>query len=181
MAEPPIRVVSEVSKKDIEKNRVKKELEHTLRNMAANLLRIIRGAGKSYDLPNNLVDCLDAYRAFEAAHGHFPDEHTVITALDPDEGNKKILGDDSTDLEWSLWEIAASEDAITMASLQIVASMLVHQRLQETRARNDLNQSIRAMDRYRAQMQALRAAKTKPAHGSKKKNRGGPDDEIIKL
>jgi hypothetical protein len=133
MADPPIHIVSEQSEADIEKNRTREALGFALRAMAANLLRIIRGAGKSYELPRDMAECVRLFQAYYDAHAMWPDSFTFQQALDFDTEDRDRLSKNMTESDWEEWHIARAEYDICRASLQLVASRLIHQPVQERR------------------------------------------------
>lgn len=86
MADPPFRIVSEQSEKDIERKRTRDEIGFRLRELAANVLRIVRGAGKSYNLLDEMTACVRSFQEFRDAHGHWPESHAIDEALRLEDG-----------------------------------------------------------------------------------------------
>jgi hypothetical protein len=54
-----MRVISSQSEAEICRRETGERLTYPLRQLTANLLRITRGAGKSYLLGNQLADCIE--------------------------------------------------------------------------------------------------------------------------
>jgi len=181
MADPPIRIVSEQSDADIEKNRTKEEVGIVLRAVAANLLRVIRGAGKPYDLSREMRGCLQAFKAYYDAHDQWPDSFRLQKEVDFDSGEYSRLRSDMTDREMEQWEIERAENEICRAALQIVASKLIDQPLQERRGNDDLYSAIRSLEESRAKRRARYAAEAKPVKPQKrnKKPPGGKPGGIV--
>jgi hypothetical protein len=62
-----IRIVSEQSEAEIERKPAEGELDWRLRELAANVLRIVRGAGKPYELLRQMQAVIDASVKFQKA------------------------------------------------------------------------------------------------------------------
>lgn len=60
-----MKFVAENSASDIEAHHARLRAEHAVQELAANLLRIVRGAGKPYDLVRNVSDLIHAVVAYE--------------------------------------------------------------------------------------------------------------------
>jgi len=65
-----MRVVSENSETDIARSRALIDVECALRELAANTLRVIRGAGEPDELGEQMIKVLDAMFAHRDAAGH---------------------------------------------------------------------------------------------------------------
>jgi hypothetical protein len=160
VADPPIRIVSEQTEKDIERNRTREEVGFVLREMAANLLRIIRGAGKGYHLMGEMIACVKAFQDFHDAHGHWPDSYSIQKALEFDEVPSPPL--DAPDSHWDEWNVTNAEMNVCKASLRIAAARLLEQKLQEDHGHNDLRAAIDGLERAREKRRARYAAELRP-------------------
>jgi hypothetical protein len=69
-----MRVIGCQSEAEICRRETRERLTYPLRQLTANLLRITRGAGKSYLLGNRLADCIQAFKDCIDAHGALPSE-----------------------------------------------------------------------------------------------------------
>jgi hypothetical protein len=56
-------------------------LNYRLRALAANLLRVVRGAGKPDQLEAQMIDLLDRYAAYRDVFGHGPPSNTISSAV----------------------------------------------------------------------------------------------------
>jgi hypothetical protein len=182
MAEPPIRLVSEQSEADIAKKRAEEEIGIELRALAANLLRVIRGAGKAYDLARDMSSCLKAFQVYYDTHNVWPDSYRLEKALDFDPDEYSRLKPDMDEAAMDQWQIKTADNEVCRAALQIVASKLIGQRTQEHQGHSDLYSAIRSLDESREKRRARYAAEARPTKPPKRKKKpgGGPDD-IIKL
>ena len=151
MADPPFRVVSDQSEKDIERKRTRDEIGFVLRQMAANLLRIVRGAGKGYDLLDEMIACVKAFQEFRSAHGHWPESHAIQSALEFDEPSPAL---DAPDSHWDEWGVKSAELDVCRASLRIAAARILGQKLQEDHGHNDLRSAVDALERAREKRRA---------------------------
>jgi hypothetical protein len=80
MSELPLRVVSEQSQESIDRQRALDEVGATLRAVATNMIRVIRGAGKSFDLMEEMIACVQAFQDFRNAYGAWPDDYSIQAA-----------------------------------------------------------------------------------------------------
>ena len=159
MADPPIRLVSEQSESDIAKKRAEEEIGIELRALAANMLRVIRGAGKAYDLARDMSTCLKAFQGYYDAHNVRPDSSRLQKALnfDPDEYSRFNPGMDEAGMEQ--WHIQTAENEVCRAALQVIASKLIGQRTQDHQGHNDLYSAIRSLDEAREKRRARYVAR----------------------
>ena len=58
-ADQPIKLVTSNNPADINRARALGSLSHSLRGLAANLMRVVRGAGKTYELAQQMVDVVE--------------------------------------------------------------------------------------------------------------------------
>lgn len=147
-----MRIVSENSDADLAKRQAELQLGFELREMAANLLRIVRGAGRPGDLRKQLLKCLQAYEAHGQASGYYPMPEVIARMLDADRPwPPPAGGHDHREDDWSPNLNQAGElyyvqqlykRKIGKAALQITASRLVVQRVQERRGESDMEAAI---------------------------------------
>jgi hypothetical protein len=64
-----VKLVSENSDAEIAENDALAAVEWALRDLAANILRVVRGAGKPYDLGRQAVEFANALVAYREAAG----------------------------------------------------------------------------------------------------------------
>lgn len=77
-----MRLVSNNSGGDLTRRKARRDLGIALRKLAANILRISRGAGKPYELGIEIAQCVDGYQSYHDAHGFYPPEHEIARMLD---------------------------------------------------------------------------------------------------
>jgi hypothetical protein len=64
-----MHTVSENSEADLARQRASDQVEWKIRELTANLLRITRGAGKPYEIMQQMVDLAETMRGYQAATG----------------------------------------------------------------------------------------------------------------
>ena len=79
-----LKLVTENTDPELERNRTREDLKWPLRELAANMLRMVRGAGKPSLMTKQLVECPDAMTAYKEAHGSLPPAKLIQHMLDPD-------------------------------------------------------------------------------------------------
>lgn len=151
-----MRVVSENSESDIARNEAAQDVEWRLRELAANLLRVIRGAGKPYDLPQDAASFVRAVVAYQEAAGHGvpSDELSAMLTDAVDQDIDRAQGDES--------DRAYAERKIMRGCLQIAASRLLGQRTQESAGDSELYDGARDLEAWREEQRRQWAAKVPP-------------------
>lgn len=184
---PLLRLAVENDQSDIDRERVRQGIEWPLSNLAANLLRVVRGAGKSHEIGEQCVAVLKAFQEYRDKVGHWPTSFEMEEALSI---RQKERPNETYD---EYWEWQHAQEDIMRGALQVAASRLVGQLTQEHRGRSDMMDGVRELDRIRderralaaeeekARRQALRAKSTKTKSRTKRKAspaRRKPDPDI---
>jgi hypothetical protein len=117
-------------------------VRRALRELTANLLRMIRGAGKPYLIVGQLDELTTALIAYSEKSGSMmPSDHDLKRALTPEEYDP-LFRATYGDLE------AERRDAIQQivrGSLQLVASQMLGQSTQEAAGRSEMHAGSRAL------------------------------------
>ncbi len=141
-----LKVVSSQTSTQIERNRAEGDLEFPFRNLAANILRIVRGAGRPEELVPQMVASLNAAEAYRALTGHHPRAKIYRRFLnlaefyfDPttwaDDKEKEAI----KHLAMSGYpERIEAERMIHRGALQVAASRLLSQHTQEVSGDHEL-------------------------------------------
>jgi hypothetical protein len=138
-----------------EQDIAEQELADALRDAAANVLRIIRGAGKPYWLIEQFGDVIRAASDFKEAAGHWPPSDMLARMLKLDDEVSEIyhrsksgqISQESID-RWkqdSTFERLYAERVIQRGVLQIIASKLLGQTVQASAGDSEMHQGIRDM------------------------------------
>lgn len=140
-----MRVVSENSAQDIAKRRADDELRWSLRELAANMMRVVRGTGKPHEIGSQIFGLTEAFQAYKNVAGTWPSSDLIGEALElayrfehlPDRADRDPF--------------YRAEHEVMRASLQVAASRLMRQSTQETRGRSDMHDAMRPIERIRAE------------------------------
>jgi hypothetical protein len=150
-----MRVVSEQSAEEMRWIAAHTALVPRLRDLAANVLRIVKGAGKPLELLRQMESCSAAIREYGAAHGYVPSYavmHEILNCEAAWHEYRPWIKKGSTAAERDLEETerALAIRRIRDASLQVAASMLVDQMTLHTRAEHDIYEGVRMLEEARA-------------------------------
>jgi hypothetical protein len=122
-----------------------------LRELTANLLRVTRGAGRDYEIPTQAIALIEALQEYvKQRPNHLPNLGGFLT-----EGLGEIDFDTPR-------PVAAKYD-ITRGVLQIVASRLLGQDLQERHGEKELNDGLRRWDEAIAEVRRRREEERRKA------------------
>jgi len=134
-----LKVVSSQTSTQIERTRAEGDLEFPFRNLAANVIRTVRGAGRPEEMVAQMLACIDAAEAYRKLVGHYPKPKIYRRFLnlaefyfDPttwaDEREKEAI----KQLAMSGYpERIEGERMIHRGALQVAASRLLGQHTQE--------------------------------------------------
>jgi hypothetical protein len=152
------------------------ELSNALYDAAANLLRVIRGAGKPHELVRQFNNVVQASIQFREAFGHGPPSHLLAKILrmhdDVQEldltlaAGKFTKADIDRKYEDGTTDRMCAESAIKSGALQLIASQFIDQPLQEragqSQMRDGINEAIKAKAKIRAYWSAKYPSSAKP-------------------
>jgi hypothetical protein len=168
------------------------EFEFALREAAANMLRIVRGAGKPHALLKQMSDVVAAAVKVRDVTGQLPTDilETVLHRESKTEAiqEKRRTGEiDETSIErWQdigMFDKLEAEDSMKAGVLQIIASQFVGQRTQESAGesemRNGINEAFEARQKAKQYWDAQKRPSTVKTTRKKGKHRrrvvGGED------
>ena len=117
------------------------EVRWALRTLAANILRVTRGAGKPYLLVEHAADFLKAVIAYQEVSGHPLMAEVLSQALDiqPDRELNPQISAGYRDRE-------EATHTMVRGALQIAAARLMEQRTQRAAGESELHQGMRSME-----------------------------------
>jgi hypothetical protein len=161
-----MRIVSSQTEAQIKAERAKADFEYALRETTANLLRVIRGAGRPFEVAQQIKKCAEAIQAHELAIGLSIGEESVTNALGiPDEVDWRRFGNDERERHYA-------QETMVRGALQMTASKLLGQRTQEAAGESELYQGLREIERLRDEARRqMRAAEAAPRFKPKKNRR----------
>jgi hypothetical protein len=137
-----MEVVSNQSDEDMAKMRASRAVERASRELAVNVLRVVRGAGKPEDMLSLISSYAKASQEFWDTHRYWPFEETREAI--------SYHGEDGTD--WSKHEDheynrKCAIDDIIGGALQMAASRLAGQGTQERAGERQLIEGVKALER----------------------------------
>ena len=132
-----MRIVSETSAAELARRRALEDVDEALKELAANIMRVSRGAGKPYDLGKQAQSLVVAMIAYKDAVGYYPssEELTAPLAHGYDEERLDRMSDDHR-------ATAYAEEAMVRGALQIAASRLLGQRTQESAGHSEMYKGL---------------------------------------
>ncbi|WMT78867.1 hypothetical protein [Bradyrhizobium sp. Ash2021] len=174
----------------------KADVERTIREVAANMLRIIRGAGKPYEILIQMKAVIDAAIKFQEVHNYWPNDVIAnelhLTSKDEEywEGEKQGRYTKEQVERWlgdGRHQQILTEHTIQRGALQAIASALIGQDMRQRAGESEFHDGLRRWaenreERLRKRREAERAA-ARGATSTKKKTRAkrGPkgDPSIV--
>jgi hypothetical protein len=163
-----LRLASERSEAEIAAKRQRQDAEraaealsYAARNFAANVLRVIAGAGKQHTLIDEAIALLKAYDKLQpysgsAAYPYSPIAPVAEGLTDLDwRNNNPAYPDYNSEEALRRWredgteEVRSAEERVFMASLRVVAARLVRQSPQEHTSHNQFAHALGDLERAR--------------------------------
>jgi hypothetical protein len=139
-----MRIVSENSEADLAHQRAMAPVDWALRDLAANLMRVTRGAGRPHYVGRQAQALVEALSEYRDAIGYFPSPEEIANALAIERSPERI--EQMSDEEFDLFR---AEHAIVRGSLQIVASRLLDQKTQETAGEDEMYKGLGEIEAIR--------------------------------
>lgn len=142
-----VKIVSDQSEKQLQQARAEQRLDATLRTCAANFLRVVAGAGRPEDLPQEMLAVLEAVQAMQDAGAGTRVGEVIAETLDVEAASRSWIERQPIDVReaWGrngdLARIWASE-RLRKAGLRLAAADLVGQLTQRRSAESELHQGV---------------------------------------
>ncbi len=129
---------------EIELQNCEREVDYRLRDLSANLLRLIRGGGKSYEVENQLKHAQNAIERYRATASHGVPPHLIDGAL-----NLRLEAPDGVEenSEDRIWR--DGQERMIRGALQIAASHLLGQNSQGAKGTDELYEGQRIIEELR--------------------------------
>lgn len=143
---PPgaLLVVSSQTDQQAKAGEALRRLEWPMREHAANILRIVRGAGKPYDLARQMAGILQRFEDYRSVTGHYPSSGDLGAMLRVERDDDRFIGCDDDDLNMMF-----AERGIVSGALQVAASELVGQSTQQSRGETEMHDGMRRWEEAR--------------------------------
>jgi len=143
--------ISEDEENGLDPEIIENDFVIALRELTANLLRVVRGAGRPNQIGRQAVELIAQFKLFYKAHGHYPMSARYSDYLGLFSSSEKVASLSAIDKDR-----VVAEQRLIKASLQIVASDLIHQRVQKSVAENDFYQAFNEMSKAVQSQQTTR-------------------------
>lgn len=156
---PNMRVIAENRPPEIETHEAQNRLRSALRDLTANLLRVVRGSGHPYRIGQQVPALIAALTGYRDATGHWPRAEDVTEMLSIDrsrEWRRQHVPDSALDR-------FCAEEQIISGALQQAASRLVDQRTQERAGGSEMHDGIRNLEAARENGRKERKAAYTPS------------------
>lgn len=172
MADPPnLTLIPEADPWEREKAQAERELAWESREFAANLLRVMRGAGRPFDLPQQIINLSESILEVSKTARAW----AVSSAIEETLQSAVPGGFDAHEHE-------ECTGMIVSGALQLLASRLVHQRAQEAAGEREMASGIKEQERYfererekfRKEQEAWIAARRKPTKSKPRVKKSKP-------
>lgn len=147
------RMNDEAAEPDSDRRLAMQSVGDRLRELAANILRSVRGAGKPYQIGRQAQALADAMVAYRDAVGHFPSDEELGAALDVEIPEERL---DQMSDEQEV--IVRARQQIIRGALQVAASRLVDQRPQEAAGMTEIDDGVRDLEKAREERRTRAAA-----------------------
>jgi hypothetical protein len=160
-AEPPrpaLKLVSDQPQPMVDEQRYKDGIRWPLRELAANLMRVARGAGKPYEIGPQVAGVLNAFEEYRAAVGHWPPSDVLANMLDLRRDYDDLVGLGEHNLNWTF-----AIQTVMRGSLQFAASELLGQNTQRAAGRSEMIEGVREVEEIRERNRNKYQQQPKPA------------------
>lgn len=134
-----MRVVAENSEVDMAKRQARDDLEWPMVQLAANMLRVVRGAGEPQSLPRQMVSVIKAVSAYHDVFGFYPSADELSAPI-----NVRLMLERRDTDGWS-----GGVDKIVQGALQVAASQIVGQATQESLGEREIMDGMRRIEVWR--------------------------------
>lgn len=158
---PGLQVVAENTPAALVENEAVERLTWALRELTANLLRIVRGAGKPHDIVTHLDAVVETIARYRDIVGRWPlpDQISEALSIERDEEWQQRLMGPRLDRFYA-------EQQIIRGVLQHVAGRLLGQTTHQSVGENELYDGIRALEEARKELRNERETASKPTQSS---------------
>jgi hypothetical protein len=160
---------SEAELAETKRRETEEEISFPLRDLAANVMRIARGAGESARIGRQCAGLVHAFEAYREQIGHWPRAELISRILDI--SNPSVAWSLDNDLPGDRWEELYGTDIVIKGALQVSASRLLDQRLLVGRGEDQMAKGNAMVEQAMAARRArfASAARAEPGKSTRKK------------
>jgi hypothetical protein len=140
-----MKLVSSQTEQKVRAAAAKEQFALRLQELAANIIRVARGAGRAYEVPLQIFRCAELLQEYREASGFGLSDQEVSSMLGVRQDHY------SPGQDWFAAATADAAERIMRGGLQVAASRLVEQRTQERAGRNEMLDGARALENAKAE------------------------------
>lgn len=146
-----MRVAADHSDAELARRRVMADVSHAVRDLASNLMRVVRGAGKPHDIFRQAHTLAEAFVRYHEATGLVvaADELSTMLSIEGD----PQFADHFSGLERDRLDAG---QCVIQGALQVAASRLLNQKTQETVGQQEMFEGMIAIGRIHGEMRRVR-------------------------
>ncbi len=170
---PKFKVVAENSQTQIDTGFAQQIVDQALVELAANIIRVVRGAGRPEDIVGQCADVLNAAVSFDKKAGRWVSPYSIASAI-------HLEHDQIEDYETFRGLRQLARRQMIRGSLQVAASRLLDQRLQIDKGEREMDDAFADLERLYEELRKERAAKARAARPAavKKKSANKPKTRV---
>lgn len=139
--QPKLSIVSEQSEREIKTNAAANHLSHALVELAANILRVTRGAGRPHSIGRECFEVVDALQSYREAAGLWPPSELVAEAL------RFTRSDRAREMSDQARAQQRAIEQVARGGMQYAASRMLGQSTQVSAGQTEIFAGIRAIER----------------------------------
>ena len=148
---PALKIAAQNDQKSIKKHLASQEVGYALRELTANLIRVCRGAGRSYEIGRQCQTVVDQFHAYREVVEEWPSSYVLSEAI----RNERNLPE-TFKLSAEEGERMYHEDLMVAGALQMVASRLLGQNTQERAGQSELYRGFNGLMEIRLEEKRAR-------------------------
>ena len=136
-----MKLVSSQTEKQRQAAEAERKFERRLKELAANIMRVTRGAGRPEDVVSQILSCMETLQAHHDAGGSVAEINAGAMLRPPERSTTR---DDYASQEWE-----HGVQQVVDGALQVAASDLLDQATQRSAGERQLHDGVRAIERSR--------------------------------
>jgi hypothetical protein len=151
---PKLTVVSENTRQQVDANMLQERMDYALRELAANIIRVVRGAGKPDYVIDQCNEVLKAAIEYHSKTGRFVSDQSVAWAL-------HLKPEQIRDYDSFEGQRQLAMRQMIRGSLQVTASRLLGQLTQENRGDSEMFEAYRDLEHLYQDLRKQREAEAR--------------------
>lgn len=156
---PKLEVVAKNTRQQIDAMQMQGRVDYALRELAANIIRVVRGAGRPDDIIGQCNEVLKEAVEYHEKVGRYVSLDSVAAAL-------RLERERISDYDSFVGQRQLAMRQMINGSLQVTASRLLGQPTQQRRGESEMFEAYRELERLYQELRKKREAETKAARTS---------------